>query len=33
MSSLIVAAGAVVWRNNSKGGTEIALIHRPKYDD
>jgi 8-oxo-dGTP diphosphatase len=33
MSSLIVAAGAVVWRNNSKGVTEIAVIHRPKYDD
>ena len=33
MSSVIVAAGAVVWRKNSKGVTEIAVIHRPKYDD
>lgn len=27
---LIRAAGAVVWR---PGGPEIALVHRPKYDD
>lgn len=33
MSSVIIAAGAVVWRKNSKGVTEIAVIHRPKYDD
>lgn len=33
MSSAIIAAGAVVWRKNSKGVTEIAIIHRPKYDD
>ena len=32
MSSTIQAAGAVVWRNN-KDKTEIAIIHRPKYDD
>ena len=32
MSSIIQAAGAVVWRNN-KDKTEIAIIHRPKYDD
>lgn len=33
MSSVIVAAGAVVWRKNENGITEIAIIHRPKYDD
>lgn len=33
MSSVVIAAGAVVWRKNSKGVTEIAIIHRPKYDD
>lgn len=33
MSSVIVAAGAVVWRKSEKGITEIAIIHRPKYDD
>lgn len=33
MSSVIVAAGAVVWRKNDNGITEIAIIHRPKYDD
>lgn len=28
----IRAAGAVLWRPGA-GGTEVALIHRPKYDD
>lgn len=32
MSATIQAAGAVVWRNN-KDKTEVAIIHRPKYDD
>ena len=32
MSATIQAAGAVVWRKN-KDKTEIAIIHRPKYDD
>ena len=32
MSSTIHAAGALVWRDN-KDKTEIAIIHRPKYDD
>jgi len=27
------AAGAVVWRRVARGPTEIALIHRPRYDD
>lgn len=31
--SEISAAGAVVWRRNSEGAIEIALVHRPKYDD
>lgn len=30
----ILAAGAVVWRRAHAGGTiEVALVHRPKYDD
>ena len=32
MSATIQAAGAVVWRNN-KDKTEVAIIHRPKYND
>ena len=28
----IQAAGAVVWRARA-GGTETALVHRPRYDD
>ena len=32
MSANIQAAGAVVWRNN-KDRTEVAIIHRPKYND
>lgn len=27
------AAGAVLWREADRGGIEIALVHRPKYDD
>jgi 8-oxo-(d)GTP phosphatase len=30
--SVIHAAGGVVWRNSSRG-REVALVHRPKYDD
>ena len=29
----VLAAGAVLWRVTPHGGLEIALIHRPKYDD
>jgi 8-oxo-dGTP diphosphatase len=28
----VQAAGAVLWRRR-KGSTEVALVHRPKYDD
>jgi 8-oxo-(d)GTP phosphatase len=31
-SSLIEAAGAVLWRSADRG-VEIAVIHRPRYDD
>ncbi|MEY3723790.1 MAG: hypothetical protein RL649_640, partial [Actinomycetota bacterium] len=33
MNKLIIAAGAVVWRMNNLDQTEIAVIHRPKYND
>lgn len=29
----ITAAGALVWRRNEEDQIEIALVHRPKYDD
>ena len=29
----ILAAGAVLWRRTEDGGVEIALVHRPRYDD
>ncbi|MCX6430107.1 MAG: NUDIX hydrolase [Actinobacteria bacterium] len=29
----IPAAGAVLWRHNEAGKIEIAVIHRPRYDD
>lgn len=29
----IPAAGAVLWRHGAAGGIEIALVHRPKYND
>ena len=31
--SEIQAAGAIVWRRNESDAIEIALVHRPKYDD
>lgn len=27
------AAGTVLWRRATAGGLEIALVHRPRYDD
>jgi len=32
-SEVIFAAGAVLWRQIAKKKIEIALIHRPRYDD
>jgi len=33
MSELIIAAGGVVWRESEDSKIELAIIHRPKYDD
>lgn len=32
-ADVIMAAGAVLWRRNTEGDVEIAVIHRPIYDD
>lgn len=32
-TDVIMAAGAVLWRRNSDGDVEIAIVHRPTYDD
>jgi 8-oxo-dGTP diphosphatase len=29
----IAAAGGVVWRRGDDGGLEVAVVHRPRYDD
>jgi 8-oxo-dGTP diphosphatase len=29
----VYAAGAVLWRNAGNGAVEVALVHRPRYDD
>ena len=29
----LLAAGCVVWRRGDSGETEVALVHRPRYDD
>jgi 8-oxo-dGTP pyrophosphatase MutT (NUDIX family)/phosphohistidine phosphatase SixA len=29
----VAAAGAVLWRGTGQGGVEIAVVHRPRYDD
>ena len=29
----LIAAGAVVWRRSPSGEVEVAVIHRPRYDD
>jgi 8-oxo-dGTP pyrophosphatase MutT (NUDIX family)/phosphohistidine phosphatase SixA len=29
----LVAAGAAVWRRSSSGDVEVAVVHRPHYDD
>lgn len=33
MSALVHAAGGVLWRSGRRGRPEVALIHRPRYDD
>ena len=33
MSELILAAGGVVWRETANSEIELAIIHRPRYDD
>ena len=32
-TSVIQAAGAVLWRYSKTNKIEIALVHRPRYDD
>src|SRR5690242_21339296 len=27
------AAGGVLWRGNGAGAVEVAVVHRPRYDD
>ncbi|HEY9315836.1 NUDIX hydrolase [Williamsia sp.] len=31
--AVVYAAGGVVWRENTPGEVEVALVHRPRYDD
>ncbi|CAB4752496.1 unannotated protein [freshwater metagenome] len=33
MTEMILAAGGVVWREGKSSKIELAIIHRPKYDD
>jgi 8-oxo-(d)GTP phosphatase len=33
VTGVVPAAGGVVWRPGADGGIEVALIHRPRYDD
>ncbi|HEY7595173.1 MAG TPA: NUDIX domain-containing protein [Actinophytocola sp.] len=33
MAGEITAAGAVVWRRGAREAPQIALVHRPRYDD
>ena len=30
---MIRAAGGVLWRSSASGAVEVALVHRPEYDD
>lgn len=32
-SQMIRAAGGVLWRSARSGSVEVALVHRPEYDD
>jgi 8-oxo-(d)GTP phosphatase len=29
----LIAAGAIVWQRSPSGDVEVALVHRPRYDD
>ena len=33
MPDAVVAAGAVLWREGERGEPEVAVVHRPRYDD
>ena len=33
VSEVVRSAGGVVWRSGGDGAVEVALVHRPKYDD
>lgn len=33
MTEVIPAAGGIVWRPGRSGEVEVALVHRPRYDD
>ncbi len=33
MADEVEAAGGVVWRRGEDGSLEVALVHRPRYDD
>lgn len=33
MTKPILAAGGVLWREGKKGSVEVAIVHRPRYDD
>jgi 8-oxo-dGTP pyrophosphatase MutT (NUDIX family) len=33
MTAEVNAAGGVVYRRAAEGGVEVALVHRPRYDD
>ncbi len=32
-TTVVQAAGGVVWRRTAAGGLEVLLVHRPRYDD
>ena len=32
-NGVVQAAGGIVWRRRPGRGTEVLLVHRPKYDD
>ncbi len=33
LNTVVQAAGGVVWRTDANGELEIAVVHRPRYDD